>query len=474
MRLFTVRRLVVACATSAASVAVLVGPSSAAALPGFCKGSAITGAGSSAQKLAQKEVWDSEEAKGKGLGFNNGTNVDACSAANKSNKEKKEPEVKYESIGSGGGLERWGVEGAKTFLTTTGFVGTDEPVNTTQKEEVENHGKLKNGGEVQSIPVLQFSIAPIIHLPAGCEATSTAAPGRLVLNNQTLEKIWTAEITKWSQIKENGDEVKQNAGSAEVCNPEAEIKHVVRLDKSGTTHVYKAYLGLIQGHRKDANFELEEGLGTKSWVETDQGSLNTKWPAADKVIRPAAKGGGEEAAKVFVEASSIGYANLADARGKFGGAAAKEIFWAEVQNNGDSVKSEEAPTYADPATNGDVAAIANSNCVSEKYTNGLGKKFPPATTALVWSEVTTETKQLHYPLCGVTYDMALGSKVAGKESTMEEYGFSEEQVQTVNDYLNFVVDAATNGGQTEVVGHDYEKLPSSLSDIAQDGVDEIH
>jgi subtilisin family serine protease len=238
--------------------------------------------------------------------------------------------------------------------------------------------------------------------------------------------------------------------------------------------VFKAYLGLIQAHRKDANFEVEELSGTHSWVEIDQGANNKRWPTADKVIRPANNGGGEEAAKVFAEPSSIGYANLADARAKFGGASVKEIFWAEIENNGDSEKAETAATYADPATNGDVAAIANSNCSAERYTNGAGKKFPPATTALVWSEVTTETKQTHYPLCGVTYDMGLGSKVVGKEATMEEYGFSEAQVQTSNDYLNFVVDTAVGGGQAEVVGHDYEKLPTSLLDIAQDGVDEIH
>jgi len=453
MRLVSVRLAIAAAVMSATSVAAIAAPGSALALK-QCEGGAIVGAGSSAQKLAQKEVWDSEAA-GKGLGFNVGKNADACS------KEGKKPSVTYESVGSGAGLERWGVEGGHTFLTTTAMVATDEPVNQTQKEEIESHNPAHTGEDVQSIPVLQFAVTAIIHLPKGCEGTSTAVPGRFVLRNKTLEEIWTAKITKWSQIKDGGDEVK-GAG----CNPEEEIKHVVRLDQSGTTHVFKRYLGLIQTQLVTPAFEIEGGE-TKKWNEIAEGAFNQKWPTADKVIRPAKSGGGEVVNTVFEEknASSIGYANLADARAKFGGSAQKEIFWAEIQNNGAKENAKIAPTYTDPATNGDVSATANSNCSGEKYTNGTSKeKFPPATTAKVWSSVTTETKQTHYVLCGVTYDMGLNN--------YKGYGFSEASFQTADDYLNFVTDSAKEGGQTEVVGHDYEKLPALLVDITQDGVEE--
>jgi hypothetical protein len=199
---------------------------------------------------------------------------------------------------------------------------------------------------------------------------------------------------------------------------------------------------------------------------TSDGVENTTWPKAGKTEKPLAKGGGEVVAKIAATPSSIGYANLADARGTFGKAPSRpgtEKFWAEVENTGTTTTS---PLYQDPATNGDAEAIANSNCEKEKYTNGSGTKFPPETTAKTWDTVTTATKEPKYPICGITYDMALSS-YSTYPST------SSGEAIAVHDYLQFVDDTALEGGQPSIVGHDYEKLPASLLDIAQDGADLI-
>jgi ABC-type phosphate transport system substrate-binding protein len=448
---FSARRAISACAISAAALAACVVPSAASAVTQCSGASPIVGAGSSAQKLAQKEVWDSEAAPKSG--FNVSTNADACSGKQGT---KAKPEVKYESIGSGGGLEKWGVKGHAFEAGAFAFVGTDEPVNAAQKEEIEKNETTVTAETVQSIPVVQFSVSVPIHLPEGCTATNTAGvEGRLVLENTTLEKIFRGEITKWSEITSSGDKLE-----GATCKPETEITKIVRLDGSGTTHVFKKYLGLIN---KAGKFETEKAE-LKTWDEISEGAENTTWPKAGKTERPAGKGGGEVVAKVAATPSSIGYANLADARKTFGGAGSgpkTEKFWAEVENNGTVTKT---PTYADPATNGDVEALANSNCEKEKYTNGSGTKFPPETTAKTWNTVTTETKQLKYTLCGITYDMGLSSYGAYP-------GTSAGEAQAALDYLQFVEDTAVAGGQPEIVGHDYEKLPSSLTDIAQDGAD---
>ena len=52
--------------------------------------------------------------------------------------------------------------------------------------------------------------------------------------------LWRGTITKWSEIKDNGDKL-----SGTGCNPETPITHIVRFDGSGTTHIFKKYLGLI-------------------------------------------------------------------------------------------------------------------------------------------------------------------------------------------------------------------------------------
>jgi hypothetical protein len=212
-------------------------------------------------------------------------------------------------------------------------------------------------------------------------------------------------------------------------------------------------------------FETEKAE-KKTWNEISEGLENTTWPKAAKVVKPAKSGNGAAVSLVAETPSSIAYANLADTRNNGGfsktgvGGPETEKFWAEVQNNGTTTK---LPTYKDPATNGDAEAIANSNCEKEKFVNKAGEQFPPETTGKLWDEVTTGPKQTNYPICGLTYDMGLTS--------YKNYGLLEGEALTVNAYLEFVVDPLAEGGQLEVVGHDYEKLPSNLSDIAQDGAD---
>jgi ABC-type phosphate transport system substrate-binding protein len=398
-----------------------------------CSGSNITAAGSTLQKLAQVSIWDP--------GFNTSANADAC---NGTQGTKGTPKVAYESIGSGAGLEKWGVKGHAFEAGNFAIVTTDEPVNAAQKSEIESHETEAVTETVQSIPVLQAAVAVIVNLPANCTASSTAAPGRLVLDNTTLEKIWTAQITKWSEIKDGGDTI-SGAG----CNAETTISHVVREDGSGTTHVFKKYLGLIS----TTPFETEKGE-TLDWDQISEGKENTVWPAADHVIR--GNGGGGLVTKVAETPSSIGYANLADARSNGGfsktGGPGTAKFWVEVQNSG---TSETKAKYADPSTDGDTEALANANCAKTKYTNGSGEKFPPKSTADTWNAVTTNTKEKAYPICGLTYDMVL--------SKYGDYpGTNKEEPITAGNFLTWVLQNKNDGGQNELLNHDYEPLPKNL------------
>lgn len=442
MRIFSVRRLASTCAVPVALAAALGAPGVASAAkvkvpPTQCSGTSIAGEGSSLQKLAQ-ELWK--------VDFNTSKNAKACSGTQGTT--GKPTLSSYNPSGSGKGLESWGVNGHKFEAGRIALATTDEPVNSGQKAEIESDELVSDLNAVQSVPVLQGAVALIVNLPANCVATSSAAPGRLVLNNVTLEAIWHGTITKWSQITDGGDSV-SGAG----CNSEEAIKKVVRLDSSGTTHIFKKYLGLIS----TTKFETEKAE-SKNWDEISEGAENQTWPAADSVIRPAKEGGGALVTQVAETASSIGYANMADARsnGNFdglkSGGPGSGKFWVEVQNSGVSTKK---ATYADPATNGDEPALGNANCEKEKYTNGAGTKFPPESTSDTWNTVTTETKQKKYPLCGLTYDMVLNHYGDFPETTSGE-------AQTAHDYLLWVLETKAEGGQTVIVNHDYEPLPKKI------------
>jgi len=433
---------------------------------------AIKGEGSSAQKVAQQNVWIP--------GFETSNNPAAC---NGTQGGKAKPKITYEPSGSGAGLRAVGAEGEPiSHGKTVQYAGTDEPPNETQKNEIEAHEEPK-GAEpeaVYSLPVLQFSVAAIVHLPTGCTATSSIAPGRLVIQNRLLLRFWEGIIRTWGELIEfetkegpgNHDSITGTSKTTAECLA-SEIAHVVRFDQSGTTHVFKEYLGLIGKEKVPFENNKGESVGEKNWNETAEGKENTSWPVADKVIRPAAKGGGEVAKLVAATPSSIGYVNLPEARADgFAaptGGPGKETFWMEVQNTGTPTETESGKKqkYADPATNGPEEKKANANCVKEKYTNGAGTKFPPKSAKGLWNNVTTETKQKAYPLCGLTYDLAMTPLRLFVEPP------APGQATTVVDFLSYVLNEEAEGGQVKVEGNDYERLPAKLDKEAKAGLAEI-
>jgi ABC-type phosphate transport system substrate-binding protein len=443
MTLLSARRIIPACIITAASVAALVAPGAASAgtLAEQCAGENITGKGSSLQKIAQLSVWNPD--------FNTSANAKGCNGTQGS---KGVPTVTYTSVGSGAGMEAWGLNG-HAFEGSNGYVGTDEPPNQAQKEEIESH-KIKASTEktLETIPVVQGAVAIIARLPKGCTSLSKSYSGRMVLDNVTLQKIWNNEITKWSQITDNGDEL---IGSAcTTAQKESTIVHVVRKDQSGTTSIFKKYLALINGEK--------DVFGELGWREISEGHPNVEdWPGT--VTRPAGTGGGEEAKMVAETPSSIGYVNLGEARsnGSFTGTIGGKGFariWVPIQNNG---LEQEEETYADPSTNNESGEVANANCLNTEYTNGE-TPFPPASTLDAWNEVTTRTTEAHYPICGLTYDLSFHEYSKYPGTTLGE-------ATTANNYLLF--ELALEGGQSLIKKHDYLELPTAIRLEAHEGAE---
>jgi ABC-type phosphate transport system substrate-binding protein len=417
-----------------------------------CSGTSILAQGSTLQALAQTNIWAPD--------FDTAGSAHGC---NGTQGAKGRPTVTYSSIGSGPGMEEWGVGGHAFEAGRVAVVTTDEPINEKEKEEIESHEITKGSApqSVETIPVLQASVAIIVHLPSNCTATSTGASGRLVLNNVTLEGIWKGQIRKWSEIKDDGDELKGTG-----CNTSTEITPVARPDRSGTTRIFKRYLDQID----ESAIETEKGA-SKTWNELDEGVENTTWPKAAHVVKPASGGGSALVANVAELAGSIGYADLADARANGGfsksgvGGPSTAKFWLEIQNNGVSTTK---PKYEDPSTNGDAEAVANSNCATTTYTNGKGSpKFPPPSTSSTWNETTTETSEKHYTLCGLTYAMTLAKYSAYP-------GTTEGEAVTAKDYLQFVLDTTAEGGQKLIETHDYEGLPAKLLTEGEAGASETN
>jgi ABC-type phosphate transport system substrate-binding protein len=514
MTFLSARRLVPACVVAGAAIAALAAPGAASAsdLGTQCSGGNIEGMGSSFQNPAQK-VWET----GSLVGFNASANLFAC-AGKEGQGTKATPSVKYNqeetpinNKGSGACLKELGAGLGKTETTRKAqfpFCGTDEAPNATQKKEIEEH--LTGGEErnVLSVPVTQGAVAVIVNLPTGCKAQSevksgekTLKLGRLALDATTLEEIYKGGITTWA-----GVEAAQGAGHANdkiTCTEEAAkndtINVVVRLDKSGTTHIFKSYLAQINTAAIPMEaFNEPEGGGkkpcgeakaeeSKTWKNVQEGCENQRWPTAAKVVRPAKTGNPAVIQTVAATPSSIGYGDLSvvreeksfSAKGQGGenkkGSETKlgeqnQRFWVELQNNPGSG----TPTYVDAASNADVEKAANSNCSKELYIGGeKEEKVPPASTRELWSSVKASATQIKYPICGLTYDIAFRQYFPAELPEGLTEAQSLERAQTVHDYLLWVLSSKTGGGGNVLKNHDYEKLPSAMQKIAEAGVKEI-
>jgi ABC-type phosphate transport system substrate-binding protein len=499
MTSFSLRRLVLACTVSAAAVVAVAAPGTASAASDLgeqCSGSSIKGHGSSFQAPILVK-WAEEFSKSK--------NPLGCDGEQGS---KGTPTVEYlhtgANSGSGACLHGWGAESTEAVkFGEFGFCGTDEAPNPTQKAEIESHASAGvKEKSLEEIPVLQGAVAVIVHLPKSCLATSEVEKsgvksklGRLVLDDTSIEGVYAGTIKTWKQLLENqtaeGGAGNDKLTCKEASREEQRITPVVRLDHSGTTHIFKSFLLQIN----TAPIEMEEypeevgGKATgckkafteeaEKWSEVSEACQNQRWPKAAEVLRGTESGNPGVVKQVNQTESSIGYADLAVTRelhdfsakcsvhpgecgGENTGGQQNTKFWVEVQDS----ETPEASGFSDPATNGDIEAPQNSRCNGTVYTNEAGKKFPPANTREPWNGAKAELVQTRYSICGLTYDLALRQYKYYPETTKEE-------ATTVHDFLLWALNPKTEGGGALEANTDYEKLSSEITIKSKTGVEEI-
>jgi ABC-type phosphate transport system substrate-binding protein len=516
MTFLSLRRLIPACLVVAAAAVALAAPGTASAsdLTEQCSGENIKANGSSFQAPILK-IWQVDFNAIAGVP---NKNVLACGGTQG---DQKEPKVEYVSGGSGACLHGWGAESTEAVkYEEYPFCGTDEAPNATQKAEIESHKKGGFGTSLEEIPVLQGAVAIIVHLPGGCLAQSEVEQsgvkyklGRLVLDDTSIEGVYAGTIKTWKELLANqtaeggagSDKLTCKGGTYNKVKRTAEeeenerIVPVVRLDHSGTTHIFKSFLLQVNTEPKlMEEYPVEvggkaTGCGktlpeeSEPWSAVSEACQNQRWPKAAEIVRGTESGNPGVVKRVNEVESSIGYADLAVVRelhyfsakctvhpGECGGENTKGTetkvgvqetkFWAEVQDS----ETPEATGFADPASNGDIEAAANSNCSGTVFTNKTGEKFPPATTRESWSGAKAEIVQARYSLCGLTYDLAL---------TQYKYYVNtplmKMEAQTVKDFLLWAVNTKAEGGGVLEKNTDYEKLSSTIIKKSETGIKEI-
>ncbi|HEY3759609.1 MAG TPA: hypothetical protein VGL37_07585 [Solirubrobacteraceae bacterium] len=518
-----------------------------------CQGSAIHGEGSSLQKTAQLSFWNSSQvylsenptASGCGPTAPGVTFTSASSGCG------------LDAMGAGGPAAECSYS-TKEPSPPAGYRDESDRFGASDfAPDPEEEANIDNGpaggtsvGKLHVLPVAGAAIAVIVHFPDGCELdesggtepTATPKSGVGSLNGNTttggfndpigpvgdanefatgdsfkegtlrvhipaqaLEEIWEHKITTWGAIpapvgggKTLGEFMKGTPTGQDVgdeCKT-APIYRIVRLDTSGTSYNFKAYLSLLPSFGEDG--------GKKLWKEGQVGSTNTAWPLANagdpgtppeaepteisKVANPnanqcnltispnqichaASSGGGGLTNAVNATDGSIGYVDLATAREKgftIEPKKADHTYWIPLQPVNPSttpgtVTSEvfDEPTtdptaHFNPALN---TSTRGANCAGADW-----RGYPTGSNPTLenWSNAIA-TGGTTYPVCAITYDLAFDDDAPVYGNNPAE----EAKARTVKDYLTAVT---SQTGQFELAKFDYATLPTVLIADAQTGV----
>lgn len=343
--------------------------------------------------------------------------------------------VRYASAGSGNGRKAWSSDGVTPRDPGANFIATDEPADPTEETNIEKTG-LTAVTQVETLPVAQAAIAIIANLPTGCAlATSTSRTATL----SNLEKLQWGTTSTWGSL------LGASALTPSSCATKP-VTRIARLDASGSSFAYKKVLNSNNAHWSTPN-------------NYTSAANNTFWPSA--VTKPTATGGGAVAALVNSTPGSLGYVDLATARGAgfgFTGTADK-TFWLRLNAaaaGGTTITNDPAKDAAQtPATPG-------ANCGASRTYAGV-----PTSTQGNWFNVTGAKATYasgEYPICTLTYAMAYD-----KYSNVP--GNTANTTATVKQYLRYITGATT--GQTVLASGDYQALSSSLNTLNTAGLARI-
>ena len=419
----------------------LVGSSSASAAA--C--TLIQGAGSSLQLISQTEVWA------------------PLWKADKSPSCGAEVNVTYRASSSGKGKAQWGSTSGKLTRESANelaltemfpaFIGSDTGAGTTQEEKMKTAG----GTSIVTVPVEQSAVSVLIHAPLGCEPEKdTQDP---VVSLPLLAQTYLGVLHNFDQLAP--------ITWVGLSNCLVDPLLIVRSSGSGTTAGFKRALGCsdLGTTLKECKNEFEHGEWKKLNESTEE-SESTNWPTT---VDKAAATGQELVSKVRETPSSIGYADLADARnGSF-----DVGLWLHIGNLGDlswyviallatGVGADEP--LSPQASNGE------SNCGGAKYTEESSKEVGPEKSWGLVRQTNVHNgkagEEPSYPICTLTFDLAWHNYGSPKNTELG-IGYGTGEAESVVNYLLWIVNGSAN---SKVAEKHYGALPKNIQKKTEEGL----
>jgi phosphate transport system substrate-binding protein len=235
--------------------------------------------------------------------------------------------LNYQSIGSGGGIKQ-------IQAKTVTFGATDKPL---APEEI------KKWGFVQ-FPTVVGGDVPVINVEG-------VKPGELVLDGDTLAKIFLGEITKWDDAA-----IKKLNPNAKL--PSDAIAVVHRSDGSGTTFIFTNYLSKV----------------SPTWKEKVGADASVEWPTGI-----GAKGNEGVANNVVQTKGSIGYVEYAYAK-------QNKLTFVDMINKDGKAVAPEIKSFQAAAANADWAKSEDFFVILTEQPGAASWPIAGATFILVYAE----------------------------------------------------------------------------------------
>jgi phosphate transport system substrate-binding protein len=242
---------------------------------------------------------------------------------------KKETGVglNYQSIGSGGGIKQ-------IQAKTVTFGASDKPL---APDEIKKWGLIQ-------FPTVVGGDVPVVNLEG-------VKPGELVLDGDTLAKIFLGEITKWDDPA-----IKKLNPNAKL--PSSAIAVVHRSDGSGTTFIFTNYLSKV----------------SPTWKEKVGADASVEWPTGI-----GAKGNEGVANNVVQTKGSIGYVEYAYAK-------QNKLTYANMINKDGKAVSPDIKSFQAAAANADWANSEDFFVILTEQRGAASWPIAGATFILVYKE----------------------------------------------------------------------------------------
>ncbi len=398
------------------------------------------------------------------------------------------PNVTYEPLGSGAGLEAMGVrrgantDGSRSRNQPPRFGATDDPPTPAQIAQM-NQGTDAAGdeGQIHVVPAAVGAVAPLVNFPNGCDVTDLDAANRTVAQNNdgdaTDDDVVRVRFTKakWEDAwAGDADSDTWSELFPELTDPacDAPITRVVRFDASGTTFAFKSYLNTIDPTQGwSTTYESGDATaGNRAWPNATFGAradcTGASGPgsaddAVDHLTSGCSNGAGALVSKVIATDGSIGYADVATARNASPSLAItpegddNDTYWTQVQNG--------SGTFTEPTADANgfrTDGTKGANCAATQF-NGV-----PASTLGDWSQVSGVNANAGYGICTLTYGLVFDDNADAYGNTAEE----EAKARSVKDYWTAIV---ADSGQGMLFSNDYSPLPGAILGIARAGVGSV-